>query len=61
MEKCLACLLVGERQCNDCQKTLCEDCVKFWYWEETDYSGESTDDYLSFDIDVCKSCYDNRC
>lgn len=61
MEKCLACLLVGERQCNDCRKTLCDVHAKNYYWEETDYTSDDSDGTLQFDVDLCSSCYDNRC
>lgn len=61
---CLACILSGERQCNDCQKYLCEVCVKTFYWEEIDYSRDCRDDdefsYISFDVDLCKTCNDKR-
>jgi hypothetical protein len=65
MNECLACLLAAELQCNDCRRPLCEGCVKWYSWEENDYSGDSVSEddggsYLTFDIELCKACYDKH-
>ena len=54
---CLACLLVGDTECNDCGTILCDACINPFIWEENDYSSDS-DGVLTFDIELCKSCYE---